>query len=135
MKSSINSRGNACRLLVDTCKSYPRRLYGHSFLARFQRHSNSIDLEKQGCFCGSRLQPQFQLPAKKTVTRPVTNPPSALAHENTGGTSDLIVDGSRLTLTLLTSPYPLMSGDAAVDDLAAALTSMRVPFEQGRVVA
>ncbi|CAG7846195.1 HMG box-containing protein C19G7.04 [Serendipita indica DSM 11827] len=31
----------------------------------YQRHSNSINVEKHGCHCGSRLQPQFTLPAKR----------------------------------------------------------------------
>ncbi|KAG8825853.1 hypothetical protein FRB91_007673 [Serendipita sp. 411] len=31
----------------------------------YQRHSNSIDTEKHGCHCGSRLEPQFSLPQKR----------------------------------------------------------------------
>lgn len=35
-------------------------------MTRFKRHSNSIKIKEQGCHCGSKLQPQFTVPEKRS---------------------------------------------------------------------
>ena len=53
---------------------------------RYQRHSNSIDIEKYACNCGGRLQPQFKLPTKRAGKG--NESPSKAVTTHTMGNSD-----------------------------------------------
>ncbi|KIM26004.1 hypothetical protein M408DRAFT_198303 [Serendipita vermifera MAFF 305830] len=74
----------------------------------FQRHSNSINIEKQGCFCGSRLEPQFKLSAKRVAPK---GPISSQSHPNLPENAEALLPISRGT---------------PGDDLVDALTLMAI---------
>ncbi|KAG8816746.1 hypothetical protein FRC17_000205 [Serendipita sp. 399] len=81
----------------------------------YQRHSNSIDIEKQGCHCSSRLQPQFSLPQKRTRNGKVDGSPTKSAPDESKVVSETVSLAERIgDVDLSDGDQP---ADGLVDDL------------------
>ncbi|PVG02148.1 hypothetical protein CPB86DRAFT_780569 [Serendipita vermifera] len=89
----------------------------------YKRHSNSINIEEQGCFCGSRLQPQFTpkatRPKKTTATssKSISSDITSLPGEGLDPTDAILYKEERV----LSNDRHAVVSDANVDDLAITL--------------
>jgi len=101
----------------------------------YHRHSNSIDVTKSGCQCGSVLTPLFETPAKRTRTKQVTYTPKTAANAIANPQNSpvpLETAGGRRGYPLLSSSFMDQSGgydgalielDDSLDEEIAQLTN------------